>query len=72
MINFLYFSSVEEIFKVKFEDCIAETIGGLVMSVFKSIPKTGAKIEKSQLIFKVLDADKRMVKSVEIKALYDL
>ena len=62
----------EEIFKVKFEDCIAETIGGLVMSVFKSIPKTGAKIEKSQLIFKVLDADKRMVKSVEIKALYDL
>ena len=42
------------------------------MSAFKSIPKTGAKIEKSQLVFKVLDADKRMVKAVEIKALYDL
>ena len=62
----------EEIFKVKFEDCIAETVGGLVMSAFKSIPKTGSKIEKSQLVFKVLDADKRMVKAVEIKALYDL
>ena len=62
----------EEIFKVKFDDCIAETVGGLVMSAFKAIPKTGAKIEKSQLVFKVLDADKRMVKAVEIKALYDL
>lgn len=61
----------EEIFKIKFDDCIAETVGGLVLSTFKSIPKTGDKIEKSQLIFKVLDADKRMVKAVEIKALFD-
>lgn len=61
----------EEIFKIKFEDCIAETVGGLVLSTFKSIPKTGDKIEKSQLVFKVLDADKRMVKAVEIKALFD-
>ena len=51
---------------------IAETVGGLVLSTFKSIPKTGDKIEKSQLIFKVLDADKRMVKAIEVKALYDL
>jgi CBS domain containing-hemolysin-like protein len=62
----------EEIFKIKFEDCSAETVGGLVMATFKAVPKIGDKIEKSQLIFKVLDADKRMVKSVEIKALYDL
>ena len=62
----------EEIFKIKFEDCIAETVGGLVLSTFKSIPKIGDKIEKSQLIFKVLDADKRMVKAIEVKALYDL
>ena len=62
----------EEIFNIKFEDCIAETVGGLVLSTFKSIPKTGDKIEKSQLIFKVLDADKRMVKAIEVKALYDL
>ena len=62
----------EEIFKIKFEDCSAETVGGLVMATFKAIPKIGDKIEKSQLVFKVLDADKRMVKSVEIKALYDL
>lgn len=62
----------EEIFKIKFEDCSAETVGGLVMATFKAVPKIGDKIEKSQLIFKVLDADKRMVKSVEIKALFDL
>jgi len=62
----------EEIFNIKFEDCIAETVGGLVLSAFKSIPKIGDKIEKSQLIFKVLDADKRMVKAIEVKALYDL
>lgn len=61
----------EEIFKIKFEDCFVETVGGLVMAIFKAIPKIGDKIEKSQLIFKVLDADKRIVKSVEIKALYD-
>ena len=60
----------EEIFKIKFEDCIAETVGGLVLSTFKSIPKIGDKIEKSQLVFKVLDADKRMVKAVEVKALH--
>lgn len=62
----------EEIFKIKFEDCLAETIGGLVIASFKAIPKIGDKFEKSQLVFKVLDADKRMVKSVEVKALYDL
>ena len=62
----------EEIFKIKFEDCLVETVGGLAMATFKSVPKIGDKIEKSQLIFKVLDADKRMVKAVEIKALYDL
>lgn len=62
----------EEIFKIKFEDCLAETVGGLVMATFKAVPKIGDKIEKSQLIFKVLDADKRMVKAVEVKALDDL
>jgi magnesium and cobalt transporter len=62
----------EEIFKIKFEDCLAETVGGLVMATFKAVPKIGDKIEKSQLVFKVLDADKRMVKAVEVKALFDL
>jgi len=62
----------EEIFKIKFDDCLAETVGGLVMATFKAVPKIGDKIEKSQLVFKVLDADKRMVKAVEVKALYDL
>ena len=60
----------EEIFKIKFEDCLAETVGGLVMATFKAVPKIGDKIEKSQLVFKVLDADKRMVKAVEVKALH--
>jgi len=62
----------EEIFKIRFDDCLAETVGGLVMATFKAVPKIGDKIEKSQLVFKVLDADKRMVKAVEVKALYDL
>jgi CBS domain containing-hemolysin-like protein len=62
----------EEIFKIKFEDCLSETVGGLVMATFKAVPKIGDKIEKSQLVFKVLDADKRMVKAIEVKALYDL
>jgi magnesium and cobalt transporter len=62
----------EEIFKIKFEDYLVETIGGLVMATFKAVPKIGDKIEKSNLVFKVLDADKRMVKAVEVKALYDL
>ena len=66
------FKKFEEIFKIKFEDCFAETVGGLVMAAFKAVPKIGDKIEKSQLVFKVLDADKRIVKAVEIKALYDL
>ena len=60
----------EEIFKIKFEDCLAETVGGLVMATFKAVPKIGDKIEKSPLVFKVLDADKRMVKAVEVKALH--
>jgi len=61
----------EEIFKIKFDDSDAETIGGLALSLFKSIPKIGDKIEKSQLVFKIVDADKRIVKALEIKALYD-
>lgn len=62
----------EEIFNVKFDDCEAETVGGLTIYAFKNIPNIGDKIEKSQLIFRVIDGDKRMVKTVEIKSLAPL
>jgi len=59
----------EDIFNIKFEDCDAETVGGLTIYAFKNIPNIGDKIEKSRLIFRVIDADKRIVKTVEIKNL---
>lgn len=60
---------LEEIFDVKLEDCSAETVGGLAIYIFKTIPKIGDKIEKYQLIFKIIDSDKRIVKTVEVKRL---
>jgi len=59
----------EEIFNVKYEDCNAETVGGMTISAFKRIPQIGDKIEKSTFAFKILDANDRVVKSVEIKSL---
>lgn len=56
----------EEIFNLKFEDCNAETVGGLSMFIFKNIPKIGDKIEKNNLIFKIIDSDQRIVKIIEI------
>lgn len=56
----------EEIFNLKFEDCHAETVGGLAMFVFRNIPKIGDKIERNNLIFKIIDSDQRIVKTIEI------
>ena len=56
----------EEVFNLKFEDCNAETVGGLAMYIFKNIPKIGDKIEKNGLTFKVIDSDQRIVKTIEI------
>ena len=56
----------EEIFNLKFEDCNAETVGGLAMFIFKTIPKIDDKIEKNGLTFKVIDSDQRIVKTIEI------
>lgn len=61
----------EEIFNVKYEDCSSETVGGITISAFNRIPRIGDKIEKSQFLFEVLDANERIVKTVKIKSLIE-
>lgn len=58
---------LEEIFNIKFDEGDFETIGGLTAHAFKNIPNIGDKIEKYNLLFKILDSDKRIIKNVEIK-----
>ena len=60
---------LEEIFGVKIrnEDEDFETVGGLVISIFNKIPKIGEITERNNLKFKILDADSRSVKLLEVK-----
>jgi len=44
-----------------------DTVGGLVLAVLKKVPEAGEVFKHSSgLIFKVIDADMRSVKLVEI------
>jgi len=62
----------EEIYNYIFEDCNAETVGGLAMFLFKNVPRIGDKIEKNNLIFKIIDSDQRIVKTIEITSTQEL
>ncbi len=43
-----------------------ETVAGFVMHLFKRVPEIGAEVKKSGLKFKIIDADERLVKMVEV------
>ena len=62
---------VEEILqiKIKQDDDEFHTIGGLVMALFKRVPEIDEEIEKYGLNFKIIDADSRSMKLVEISIL---
>jgi len=52
--------------KIKLEDDDFQTVSGFVMAVFKHVPEIGEEIEKFGLSIKIIDADSRLVKLVEI------
>jgi magnesium and cobalt transporter len=58
---------LEEVIKRKiYNDKEIETIGGLTLAAFNCIPEIGEEIEKFGLKIKVIDADIRTVKMIEI------
>jgi magnesium and cobalt transporter len=59
---------VEEILqiKMKYGDEEFKTVGGLMMAMFKRVPEIGEEVEKYGLNFKIIDADNRLVKLVEV------
>jgi len=64
-------SRVEEILqkKIRRYDDEFQTVGGLAMALFKHVPEVGESIEKDGFKFKIIDADNRLVKLVEIEKL---
>ena len=52
---------------LKEEEDEYETVGGLAMTFFKRIPETGEEIIKDDLRFKIIDADPRCIKTIEIE-----
>jgi CBS domain containing-hemolysin-like protein len=58
---------LEELFNIKIEECEAETIGGLSNFIFKNIPPIGSIEKYKEFSFKILDANSKIVKLVEIK-----
>jgi CBS domain containing-hemolysin-like protein len=62
---------VEEILQVKIKQDEEEfhTIGGLVMALFKRVPEISEEITKGSLNFKIIDADSRSMKLVQISIL---
>jgi len=60
---------VEEILqrKIRKSDDEFETISGLAMVLFKRVPEIDEEIKKYGMSFKIIDADSRVVKLVEVK-----
>ena len=60
---------VEEIFQIqiKQEEDNFNTIGGFVIKLFNHIPKTNDEIKSGDLTLKIIEADNRSVKVVEVK-----
>jgi magnesium and cobalt transporter len=59
---------VEEVLqmKIKRQSGDFQTISGLAMSLFNRVPEIGEEVEKNGMNFKIIDADNRTVKLVEI------
>jgi magnesium and cobalt transporter len=62
---------VEELLqmKIKQENDDFQTMSGLVMALFKRVPEIDEEVEKYGLNFKIIDADNRFTKLVEISIL---
>ncbi|BCO07906.1 hypothetical protein GF1_02820 [Desulfolithobacter dissulfuricans] len=58
---------VESHFGIKLPEGPYESVGGLVIHQLSRVPQAGAEIRIGPLIFKVLAADKRRIKSVRIR-----
>ena len=61
-------AKVEEILQkeIRQHDDNFQTVSGLVMSLFKRVPEAGEKIKQGGFEIKVIDADSRMIKLVEL------
>ena len=59
---------VEELLgiKIKRDDNELQTIGGLAMSLFNKVPADGEELELQGLKFKIIDADARSIKLIEV------
>jgi CBS domain containing-hemolysin-like protein len=57
---------VESFFKVELPDGPYESIGGFIIHQLGHLPKAGETVEMDSLIFKVVSATKRHIKSVKI------
>jgi len=64
-------SKLEELLsiKVKSEDDHFQTIGGFTLSIFKRVPAIADEIIIDNLKFKIIDADNRAIKLIEINKL---
>lgn len=57
---------LEEMLGQKIERGDFQTVGGLVLTLFSQIPEIDQEVEKFGLKFRVVDADERMVRLVEV------
>lgn len=64
-------SKAQEVLKTNLaaDDETFETVSGLAMSAFKRVPEIGEEIEKDGFKIKIIDADRRVVKLVEISSI---
>jgi magnesium and cobalt transporter len=52
--------------KIKKEEDEFETVAGLIIAMFKRVPEIGEELQKDEFTFKIIDADNRMVKLIEV------
>lgn len=64
-------TKIEEVLQLKLKSLSRdfETVSGLVIAIFNRVPESGEEIEKDGLRVKVLAADNRVIRQVELKKL---
>jgi CBS domain containing-hemolysin-like protein len=62
----IYLDELEGVLDYQFPEVDVETLGGFVSTLMGSVPQKGETTDHDHLTFKILDADERKIKRIEI------
>lgn len=64
----VHVKEIEQVFEIEFDDRDFDTVGGMVVSAFGRVPVAGERLETNGLDVEVLEADRKRVQRVRLRA----